>query len=575
MSRVIGIDPGTVSFDICGLENGRVFLDTTLPSKEFAANPQALIDILTSAQPVDLIAAPSGYGLPLVPIEKFGDQERFLFTLVDERERERIPVLGGMGKMIPLMKDCGLPLLFIPGVIHLPTVPRHRKANKLDMGTADKLCCLALGIYDQARHLDIDYQDTSFILAEVGGAYTAVMAVEWGQVTDGLGGTTAGPGYYSLGGMDGELAYLLAGFPKEVLFSGEAAYMADRPDLSADDFFEAAQGAALLADGLAGGRFRKLVEVMEIEGASGTVLDHKSQLIRKAARAAQGACLLEVAAPKPGNVHPGVDFSDTCLEDFLLSALAIGPAMEKADRNSVGRIILEAVEETQKTVRSNTNLGMVLLLAPLAKACSYGLRIAAEDFPEDPGENLWILPCCEKLRKTLAEVLSGLTVKDARLAYEAVRLAGMGGLGQVNKEDVSQAPSIALYQAMELARDRDSIAREYVTDFAITFQLGYPTLKETGQTADSLTMAIVQTYLTILKHVPDTLIARKRGMKKARQVSGWAGEVLSPGGVYTPEGKKKIEELDRSLRKEGNALNPGTTADLTAAAIFLFLLYDR
>ena len=348
MSRVIGIDPGTVSFDICGLENGRVFLDTTLPSKEFAANPQALIDILTSAQPVDLIAAPSGYGLPLVPIEKFGDRERFLFTLVDERERERIPVLGGMGKMIPLMKDCGLPLLFIPGVIHLPTVPRHRKANKLDMGTADKLCCLALGIHDQARHLDIDYQDTSFILAEVGGAYTAVMAVEGGQVTDGLGGTTAGPGYYSLGGMDGELAYLLAGFPKEVLFSGGAAYMADRPDLSADDFFstaqqdeqtqmawealmegvaksvaselvvvpepkeilisgrlcrtekirrelerrlssfgpvrrvegfasvakEAAQGAALLADGLAGGRFRKLVEVMEIEGASGTVLDH-------------------------------------------------------------------------------------------------------------------------------------------------------------------------------------------------------------------------------------------------------------------------------------------------------------
>ena len=103
MARAIGIDPGTVSFDVCGLDDGRVFLDTTLPSPEFAANPQALIDLLQAAQPVDLIAAPSGYGLPLVPIEQFGDQERFLFTLVDERERGRIPVLGGMGKMIPLM----------------------------------------------------------------------------------------------------------------------------------------------------------------------------------------------------------------------------------------------------------------------------------------------------------------------------------------------------------------------------------------------------------------------------------------------------------------------------------------
>ena len=348
MVRAIGIDPGTVSFDVCGLEDGRLFLDTTLLSTEFAANPQALVDLLLSARPVDLIAGPSGYGLPLVPIEEFGDQERFLFTLVDERERERIPVLGGMGKMIPLMKASGLPILFIPGVIHLPTVPEHRKANKLDMGTTDKLCCLALGIYDQARYHGIGYQETSFIFAEVGGAYTAVMAVEGGKVVDGLGGTVGGPGYYSLGSMDGELAYLLGGFHKELLFTGGAAYVAGQPELSPEDFAdlaerdgrarvawealmegvvksvaaelvvvpkpreillsgrlcrtekirqelarrlspfgpvrrvegfasvakEAAQGAALIADGLAGGRYRELVEVMEIRGARGTVLDH-------------------------------------------------------------------------------------------------------------------------------------------------------------------------------------------------------------------------------------------------------------------------------------------------------------
>jgi predicted butyrate kinase (DUF1464 family) len=348
MTRTIGIDPGTVSFDVCGLDDGQVFLDTTLPSPEFAANPQALIDLLQSALPVDLIAAPSGYGLPLVPIEKFGDQERFLFTLVDERERGRIPVLGGMGKMIPLMKASGLPILFIPGVIHMPTVPEQRKANKLDMGTADKLCCLALGIYDQARHHGIRLRETAFILAEVGGAYTAVMAVAGGKVVDGVGGTAGGPGYYSLGGMDGELAYLLGAFPKELLFTGGAAFIAGRPDLSPQELAdlaetderariaweaimegvvksvaaelvvvpkpreilisgrlcridtirqeltrrlsalgpvrrlegfarvakEAAQGAAIIADGLSGGRYRELVEVMEIRGARNTVLDH-------------------------------------------------------------------------------------------------------------------------------------------------------------------------------------------------------------------------------------------------------------------------------------------------------------
>lgn len=348
MVRTIGIDPGTVSFDICGLEDGHVFLDTSVPSAEFAADPRILIDLLESARPLDLIAGPSGYGLPLVSIEEFGDQERFLFTLVDERERGEIPVLGGMGKMIPLMKESGLPLLFLPGVIHLPTVPAHRKANKIDMGTTDKLCCLALGIYDQARHHKIGYQETSFIYVEVGGAYTAVMAVKGGKVVDGLGGTLAGPGYYSLGSMDGELAYLLGSFHKRLLFTGGVAYMAGQPELSLAEFVElaekdegvrmaweallegvvksvaaeltvvpepreillsgrlcrtdqmrqklarqlsrfgpvrqvegfaevakeAAQGATIIADGLAGGEFQELVEVMEIRKASGTVLDH-------------------------------------------------------------------------------------------------------------------------------------------------------------------------------------------------------------------------------------------------------------------------------------------------------------
>lgn len=348
MSRVIGIDPGTVSFDLCGLEDGQVFLDTTIPSAEIGANPQVLVDALKAAQPLDLVIGPSGYGLPWVSIEEFGEQELFLFILADERERNQISVLGGMAEMIGLLKTSGLPIQFMPGVIHLPTVPEHRKANKIDMGTADKLCCLALGIFDQARRQHIAYRETSFIFVEVGGAYTAVMTVQGGQVVDGLGGSSGGPGFYSLGAMDGELAYLLGSFPKSVLFSGGVAYMAGQPALSPEEIFalrdsdpavhrawealfegikksvaaemaivpnvreillsgrlcripaireeladrlgrfapvhrisgmahtakEAAQGAALIADGVMGGQYANLVKTMRLKEAKGTVLDY-------------------------------------------------------------------------------------------------------------------------------------------------------------------------------------------------------------------------------------------------------------------------------------------------------------
>ncbi len=346
--RVIGIDPGTVSFDICGLEDGQVFLDTSIPSADVASNPQTLVDLLLAARPLDLVIGPSGYGLPWVKIEDFSDQEHFLFILVDEREKGRISVLGGMSRMIALMKESGLPIVFMPAVIHMPTIPVHRKANKIDMGTSDKLCCTVLAILDQARHHQIPYSETSFVLAEVGGAYTAVMTVEGGQLVDGVGGTIAGPGYYSLGAMDGELAYLLGRFHKGLLFSGGVASMAGRPDLAPEEAAqllgkdedlnqgwealfegvvktvaaemtlvpsareilisgrlgripaireeltrrlsplapvrpvqglatnakEAAQGAALVADGMAGGRFADLVEVMKLKEAQGTVLDY-------------------------------------------------------------------------------------------------------------------------------------------------------------------------------------------------------------------------------------------------------------------------------------------------------------
>ncbi|MDQ7029068.1 MAG: DUF1464 family protein [Ardenticatenia bacterium] len=348
MTRVLGIDPGTLSFDLCGLEDGEVFLDISIPSADIAADPRVLINTLEASRPLDLIIGPSGYGLPWVSLAKFSERDRFLVILADERERGRAALVGGMGEMLEQLRASGMPMLFMPGVIHLPTVPEHRKANKIDMGTADKLCCLALGIFDQARRHGIPYAETSFIYVEVGGAYTAVMVVQDGQVVDGLGGSTGPPGFYALGAMDGELAYLLGTFHKEVLFSGGVAYMAGKPTLSPEEAArhmdsdpalyrawealfegvvksvaaemaivpgvreillsgrltripavrkelrrrlsrfapvhrvsgiaqtakEAAQGAAIIADGMAGGQFADLVDTMRLREAQGTVLDY-------------------------------------------------------------------------------------------------------------------------------------------------------------------------------------------------------------------------------------------------------------------------------------------------------------
>lgn len=268
------------------------------------------------------------------------------------------------------------------------------------------------------------------------------------------------------------------------------------------------------------------------------------------ALAVQAACVLEVSAPKPGNVTRYADFSDTHFEDFLLSAIAIGPALAQADHAGVGEIIRQAVQDTQRMVHSNTNLGILLLLAPLVKACL--------------GEG--------GLRENLAQVLAGLTVEDACQAYAAIRLAHPGGLGRAPQADVAEEPTLTLYQAMSLAQERDSIAREYVTNFAITFEIGYPALCDVWHVTANPADAIVQAYLTLLARVPDTLIARKRGAKMAGQVSRWAADVLEAGGVFTAHGRQAVADLDRTLRDERHTLNPGTTADLTAAAIFLVLL---
>jgi len=229
--RVTGIDPGTGSFDFFGMDGEKIILDISVPVPEVAQNPRVLVDTVRSVLPLDMIVGPSGYGLPVTPIRDITDRELTLMVPDDKS----IPLYDGIRMVIRLMRDEGFPVYFTPGVIHLSTVPAYRKANKMDMGTADKVCCVALAIRDQAELYGIDYSETSFILAEVGYAFSAVLGVEGGEIVDGLGGTSGGPGFITLGSMDSELAVRLGKFPGVVLFSGGAKDASGKDDLTPEE----------------------------------------------------------------------------------------------------------------------------------------------------------------------------------------------------------------------------------------------------------------------------------------------------------------------------------------------------
>jgi predicted butyrate kinase (DUF1464 family) len=298
--------------------------------------------MLRSALPLDLIAGPSAYGLPLVPIADVGEVELDLLSLAPRGSESPI---GGLRTLLRRLREAKLPVVLTPGVIHLATVPARRKVNRVDLGTADKVCAAAAAIDEQSRRLGIRYAETSFVLAELGGAFTAVLSVERGCIVGGQGGSSGPMGYRAGGALDAEVASLLGRVTKETVFSGGAAFvagdagaapeeMATRPDeasrLAREAFVEslvravagevavapappreillsgrlsriagfrepvtaalsrwapvrcvdagatvkeAARGAALIADGLAGGRYRELVDVLRLREARGSVLD--------------------------------------------------------------------------------------------------------------------------------------------------------------------------------------------------------------------------------------------------------------------------------------------------------------
>src|SRR3989441_7340949 len=197
MPRVIGIDPGTVSIDLCGLEDGTVFLDRSFPTAAALADPGAFVALLTDEGSLDRIAGPSGSGLPLVRAREATEEDLRLAFLAAEGEAGGI---GGLRALARALAGSGLPVVLTPGVIHLTSVPEHRKVNRVDMGTADKVCVAALAIAERAVRTTRPPDQVSLVLLELGGAFTAVIAVAGGKIVDGAGGSAGPLGVPAAGG---------------------------------------------------------------------------------------------------------------------------------------------------------------------------------------------------------------------------------------------------------------------------------------------------------------------------------------------------------------------------------------
>ncbi len=322
MPRVVGVDPGTSSLDLLLLDNGRVAAQHRFAPGTLRDDPLALANRLTAWAPIDLIAGPSGYGLPLIDGRDVTEAEIDLmsFTRPDERGRDS-GVIGFRGWVRAFLAS-GVPTVFLPGGLHLPTIPTHRRLNAIDMGTADKVAVVALAVRHDAG------RNRAFAVVEVGSAFTAVMVIQDRAIVDASAGSRGPIGLKSSGAWDGEAAYWLAPLAKSDIFRGgwidlgefapiafaeslrkhvaglravtsfDTAYLSgaglDRAEVRAATTLaldglvgspslpslpgawvkHAAQGAALLADGLAGGVNLDLVEDLALRRASGTIIDY-------------------------------------------------------------------------------------------------------------------------------------------------------------------------------------------------------------------------------------------------------------------------------------------------------------
>lgn len=257
------------------------------------------------------------------------------------------------------------------------------------------------------------------------------------------------------------------------------------------------------------------------------------------------ACVVEVVSHKAGNVHPGAAFHDTTWIDFVASAIVTAPLLDCAGERGVGPTVLACVRATREVIGSNTNLGMILLLAPL---CA--------------------VPSDVTLCNGIVEVLEMLSQDDAEAVYEAIRLANPGGLGARDDNDIRQPASIGLVQAMELAAELDTVARQYTNHFADVIGRIGPRLSQKDLPVDR---AMVRGHLEQMALEPDSLIRRKCGLSIAQESQARAAAVLAAGWPDSPQGMERFRDLDHWLRADGHRRNPGTSADLLAAGFFVAL----
>jgi len=265
------------------------------------------------------------------------------------------------------------------------------------------------------------------------------------------------------------------------------------------------------------------------------------------AQAYVDACLLELRALKPGNVHRHAAGHGMTVDDFERSA-RVSAAPLAASGRPVGERILKAIAATQAAVSCNTNLGIVLLAAPLMRAAETSRS--------------------GHLREALAAALAGLTVADAATTYEAIRMAAPAGLGRAAEQDVASPPSIDLRQAMALAAERDRIARQYAEGYRDVYEIGVARLRDARRVKMSDEMAVTLTYMSFLAAFPDSHLLRKHGAAVAEEVRREAATLVA----RSEYGDTALLAFDGKLKRQG--LNPGTSADLTVASLLALACED-
>ncbi len=292
-------------------------------------------------------------------------------------------------------------------------------------------------------------------------------------------------------------------------------------------------------------------------------------MIKRIADLARLAAVLEVSSRKPGNVGPEHDFPDTTYENFVAGSIAIGGGIGISakdgfragkseigiDEIGIGNSILKCITDIKESHGGgNTHLGIVMLFVPIAAGA--GLCLGRGNNSLKDG-----------LRNSIIEVLGNSTMDDSSRLYDAIELSGVGGLGKLLRKE------LPFHELMKNSLEKDTIADELSKGMPIVFEKGIPALerhyKKTGRIRD----AVTQTYLELLAEFPDTFIARKLSMEDAEEVSKKAREVVEKGGIFTDDGIKAIDEFDDFLRNSEKKLNPGTTADLVAASLFVWLLF--